>query len=82
MLKPETLPALNRMRPFTNLQLAQALCLARLLANYNADCIPDERQVLVREACCGGGVRAPKKAMGVETKSTLFFLHRQREDAN
>jgi len=34
------------MQPVTNLQ--QAVCLARLLANYDADRISDERQVLVR----------------------------------
>ena len=34
-----TLPALNRMQPFTNLQLTQALCLARFLI-CNADSIP------------------------------------------
>ena len=48
VLKPETLPALNRMRPFTNLQLAQALCVARVLADYDAVCIPDELRFLVR----------------------------------
>ena len=35
------------MQPFTNRQLAQAVCLARFLVEH-ADCIPDERQVLVR----------------------------------
>ena len=39
---------MNRMQPFTNLQLAQALCVARVLADYDAVCIPDERRVLVR----------------------------------
>jgi hypothetical protein len=33
----ETLPALNRMQPFRNLQLAQAVCLARLLAECDSD---------------------------------------------
>jgi hypothetical protein len=47
VLALESLPALTRMQPFTNLDLAQSVCLARLLA-YNADSIPDERQVLVR----------------------------------
>jgi hypothetical protein len=35
------------MQPFTNLQLAQAVCRARLLA-YGADSIPDERTIQVR----------------------------------
>jgi hypothetical protein len=47
VLQLEMLPALNRMQPFTNLDLAQAVCLARYLV-CNADSIPDERQVLVR----------------------------------
>jgi hypothetical protein len=41
-------PALNRMQPFRNLQLAEVVCLARLLADYDTDRIPDERRVLVR----------------------------------
>jgi hypothetical protein len=41
-----TLPALNRMQPFTNIELAQAVCLARFLADYA--CIPEGRRVLVR----------------------------------
>jgi hypothetical protein len=35
------------MQPFTDLQLSQAMCLARFLA-CSADRIPDERWVLVR----------------------------------
>ena len=50
----ETLPALNRMQPFTNLQLAQAVCLARLLAECDSDRIPDERRVLVRRLAVVG----------------------------
>jgi hypothetical protein len=48
VLALETLPALNRMQPFTNLQLAQAVGLARLLADYDALSIPEESRVLVR----------------------------------
>jgi hypothetical protein len=44
----ETPPALNRMQPFSNLQLAQAVCLARFLADYGQSRIPAERQFLVR----------------------------------
>ena len=40
----ETLPALNRMQPFTNTQLAQAVGLARVLAGYDEARIPDERR--------------------------------------
>jgi hypothetical protein len=52
VLALETLPALNRMQPFTNTQLAQALCLALALVNY--DSIPDERLVLVRRLAVVG----------------------------
>jgi hypothetical protein len=48
VLQLETAPAVNQMQPFTNLQLAQALCLARALAENDADRIPDERRLLVR----------------------------------
>ena len=41
-----TLPALNRMQPFTDIQLAQAACLARLLADYAR--IPEGRKIQVR----------------------------------
>ena len=44
----ETLPALNRMQPFTEIQLAQAVCLARLLAAYNEARIPEGRRIQVR----------------------------------
>ena len=43
-----TLPALNRMQPFTNIQLAQAVCLAMLLAGRDDARIPSERRFLVR----------------------------------
>ena len=46
VLALKTLPALNRMQPFTDIQLAQAACLARLLANYA--CIPEGRRFSVR----------------------------------
>jgi hypothetical protein len=48
VLELETLPALNRMQPFTNTQLAQAMCLARVLVHYDEVRIPDERRFLVR----------------------------------
>ena len=44
VLALKTLPALNRMQPFT--ELAQAVCLARLLANYSR--IPEGRKIQVR----------------------------------
>jgi hypothetical protein len=43
-----TLPALNRMQPFTNIQLAKAVCLAQLLAGRDDARIPNERRFLVR----------------------------------
>ena len=48
VLELKTLPALNRMQPFTNTQLAQAMCLARVLVHYDEVRIPDERRFLVR----------------------------------
>jgi len=41
------------MQPFTNLQLTQALCLARFLI-CNADSIPDERRIQVRRLAVVG----------------------------
>ena len=46
VLELKTLPALNRMQPFTDIQLAQAVCLARFLADYA--CIPEGRKIQVR----------------------------------
>ena len=46
VLALETLPALNRMQPFTNLDLAQAVGLARFLADYAR--IPEGRRIQVR----------------------------------
>ena len=46
VLALKTLPALNRMQPFTDIQLAQAVCLARLLADYAR--IPEGRKIQVR----------------------------------
>ena len=46
VLELKTLPALNRMQPFTDIQLAQAVCLARLLADYGR--IPEGRRFSVR----------------------------------
>ena len=46
VLELKSLPALNRMQPFTDIQLAQAVCLARLLANYAR--IPEGRRFSVR----------------------------------
>ena len=46
VLALKTLPALNRMQPFTDIQLAQAVCLARLLADYGR--IPEGRRFSVR----------------------------------
>jgi hypothetical protein len=46
VLELKTLPALNRMQPFTDIQLAQAACLARLLADYAR--IPEGRKIRVR----------------------------------
>jgi len=54
VLAMETLPALNRMQPFTNKQLAQAVGLARLLADYDAFSILDERRFLVRRLAIVG----------------------------
>jgi hypothetical protein len=36
------------MQPFTNIQLAQAVCLAQLLASRDDARIPNERRFLVR----------------------------------
>ena len=46
VLELKTLPALNRMQPFTDIQLAQAVCLARFLADYAR--IPEGRKIQVR----------------------------------
>ena len=46
VLELKSLPALNRMQPFTDIQLAQAVCLARLLADYGR--IPEGRRFSVR----------------------------------
>jgi hypothetical protein len=46
VLALKTLPALNRMQPFTDIQLAQAACLARLLADYAR--IPEGRKSQMR----------------------------------
>ena len=46
VLALKALPALNRMQPFTDIQLAQAVCLARLLADYGR--IPEGRRFSVR----------------------------------
>ena len=46
VLALKTLPALNRMQPFTDIELAQAVCLARLLADYAR--IPEGRKIQVR----------------------------------
>ena len=46
VLALKTLPALNKMQPFTDIQLAQAACLARLLADYAR--IPEGRKIQVR----------------------------------
>ena len=48
VLELKTLPALNRMQPFTNIQLAQAVCLAMLLAGRDDARIPNARRFLVR----------------------------------
>ena len=48
VLALESLPAFNRMQPFTNLQLAQAMCLARALFNYDADRRPRRWERRVR----------------------------------
>jgi hypothetical protein len=48
VLALEALPALNRLQPFTNLQLAQAVGLARTLVDYNADEIPLQRRIRIR----------------------------------
>jgi hypothetical protein len=45
VLALETLPALNRMQPYTATQLALAFGLARFLADYDAGRIPDERKI-------------------------------------
>jgi len=46
VLELKSLPALNRMQPFTDIQLAQAACLTRLLADYAR--IPEGRKIQVR----------------------------------
>ena len=48
VLALETLPASNRMQPYTATQLALALGLARFLADYDAGRIPDERKIQLR----------------------------------
>jgi hypothetical protein len=48
VLQLETPPQLNRMQPFTNLQLAQAVWLAGSLADYDEASIPDARKIQVR----------------------------------
>ena len=52
VLELKTLPALNRMQPFTDIQLAQAACLARFLADYA--CIPEGRKIQVRRLAVVG----------------------------
>ena len=54
VLAPKTLPGLNRMQPFTDIQLAQAVSLARLLAAYNEGRIPEGR--FGAPIGCGGNV--------------------------
>jgi hypothetical protein len=48
VLALEALPALNRLQPFTNLQLAQAVGLARTLVDYDERVIPATRRIRVR----------------------------------
>jgi hypothetical protein len=44
----EAIPAIRNMHPYTDVQLAKALVLARALANYDADEIPYDRRIRVR----------------------------------
>ena len=44
----EALPALRNMQPYTDVQLAKALVLARALFNYDGDSIPVDRKIRVR----------------------------------
>jgi len=44
----EALPAIRNMQPYTDIQLAKALVLARALYNYEINNIPDDRRIRVR----------------------------------
>jgi hypothetical protein len=44
----EALPAIRNMQPYTDVQMAKALVLARALFNYDADNIPADRRIRVR----------------------------------
>ena len=44
----EALPAVRNMQPYTDVQLAKALVLARALFNYDADSIAVDRKIRVR----------------------------------
>ena len=82
VLALKSLPALNRMQPFTDIQLAQAACLARLLADYGR--IPEGRRFSVRRlANCGGRRRlTPGRVCGAsnggaDCRRGVFFLNHQ-----